>query len=76
MKYSEFIKYLKLKKIMLFDHEYRIAYNNINNYMISPQNNIMVGGGHKIINYDDIMLKYIIDTALSSEPKKLYWFAN
>ena len=79
MKYTEFIKYLKSKNIILFDHDYRIAYNNINTYMISPQSNIihnMVGGGDRIIKYDDIILKQIIDTAISSEPRKLYWFAN
>jgi len=76
IKYPEFIKYLKSKNIILFDHDYRIAYNNINNYMISPPINNMVGGGNRIMNYDDTTLKHIIDTALSPEPKKLYWFTN
>lgn len=78
MNYPEFIKYLKSKNIILFDHDYRIAYNNINTYMIFPQNEItnMVGGGNRIMNYDDTTLKHIIDTALSPEPKKLYWFVN
>lgn len=78
IKYTDFIKYLKSKNIILFDHDYRIAYNNINTYMITPQNEItnMVGGGNRIMNYDDVTLKYIIDTALSPEPKKLYWFVN
>lgn len=76
IKYPEFIKYLKSKNIILFDHDYRIAYNNINNYMISPQNENMIGGGNRIMNYNDTTLKHIIDTALSPEPKKLYWFAN
>ena len=79
IKYTDFIKYLKSKNIILFDHDYRIAYNNINTYMITPQNEItnnMVGGGNRIMNYDDTTLKQIIDTALSPEPKKLYWFAN
>jgi hypothetical protein len=76
MKYIEFIKYLKSKNIILFDHDYRIAYNNINTYMITPQSESMIGGGNRIMNYDDTTLKHIIDTALSPEPKKLYWFAN
>ena len=78
IKYPEFIKYLKSKNIILFDHDYRIAYNNINTYMITPQNEItnMIGGGNRIMNYDDTILKQIIDTALSPEPKKLYWFVN
>jgi len=84
MKYTEFIKYLKSKKIILFDHDYRIAYNNINTYMISPPSNDMIGGGDRIMNYNDITLKHInditlkhiIDTALSPEPKNLYWFVN
>ena len=76
MKYTEFMKYLKSKNIILFDHDYRIAYNNINTYMISPPSHNMIGGGDRIISYDDITLKHIIDTALSSEPRKLYWFVN
>ncbi len=71
MNYPEFIKYLKSKNIILFDHDYRIAYNNINSYMIESQN-IMTGGGNRIKQYNDIELKNIIDTALSSEPRKLY----
>ena len=76
MNYPEFIKYLKSKNIILFDHDYRIAYNNINTYMIESQviesQNIMTGGGNRIKQYNDIELKNIIDTALSSEPRKLY----
>jgi hypothetical protein len=75
MNYPEFIKYLKSKNIILFDHDYRIAYNNINSYMISTkENDIMTGGGNRIQQYSDITLKHIIDTALSPEPNKLYNF--
>jgi hypothetical protein len=76
MIYTEFIKYLRSKNIILFDHDYRLAFNNINTYMIFPSNNIMVGGGDRIINYDDMTLKNIINTALSPEPRNLYWFVN
>ncbi len=78
MNYPEFIKYLKSKNIILFDHDYRIAYNNINTYIInSPINNlstIMTGGGNRLQQYNDATLKYIIDTAISPEPRKLYNF--
>ncbi len=95
MNYPEFIKYLKSKNIILFDHDYRIAYNNINSYMIESQvinssmnnpsmnnpsmNNPsrnMIGGGTRLLHYNDTELKNIIDTALSPDPRKLYWFVN
>ena len=74
MNYPEFIKYLKSKNIILFDHDYRIAYNNINTYMINHSQNNMTGGGNRLKQYDDIKLKHIIDTALSFEPRNLYWY--
>ena len=80
MNYPEFIKYLKSKNIILFDHDYRIAYNNINTYMINSST-IMTGGGNRLQHsdtilqkYSDITLKHIIETAISPEPRKLYHF--
>jgi hypothetical protein len=84
MKYKDYIKYLKSKNIILFDHDYRISYNNIKIYYnINNLNNNhnLIGGGntnhqnnnnnndiHYDIHYD---IHTIINLALSSNPQYL-----
>jgi hypothetical protein len=67
MNYKDYIKYLKLNNIILFDHDYRISFYNIKNYMnINKQ---MTGGGKLIFNKEE--LEMIVNIALSSNPQYL-----
>ena len=71
MKYIEYLNYLKKNNIVLFDHDYRISYNNINNYY---NINKMTGGGKIsnklfILNKDE--LEQIVNIALSQNPQYL-----
>jgi hypothetical protein len=71
MKYIEYLNYLKNNNIILFDHEYRISYNNINNYY---NINKMTGGGKSnnklfILNKDELI--QIVNIALSQNPQYL-----
>jgi hypothetical protein len=71
MKYIEYLNYLKKNNIVLFDHDYRISYNNINNYY---NINKMTGGGKSsnklfILNKDE--LEQIVNIALSQNPQYL-----
>ena len=71
MKYIDYVKYLKSKNIHLFDFDYRISYNNIINVLSAK--NIMIGGGNNVLQqYDDIMLRNIVDVALSPMRSNLY----
>lgn len=67
MNYKEYIKYLKSNNIILFDHDYRISFNNINNYM--NNNKQMTGGGELLFDKEE--LKMIVNIALSSNPQML-----
>ncbi len=72
MNYKQYIKYLKSNNIILFDHDYRISYNNINNYMAFKK--LMTGGAKKnssklLFNKED--LEMIVNIALSSNPQYL-----
>jgi hypothetical protein len=67
MKYIDFVNHLKSNNIILFDHDYRISYNNINiyynNYLNHDSNN-QIGGGPND-------LKLIVNLSLSSNPQYL-----
>ena len=67
MKYIDYVNHLKSNNIILFDHDYRISYNNINIYYNKYLNNNSKSqiGGNK---YD---LKLIVNLALSSNPQYL-----
>ncbi len=73
MKYIDYINHLKSNNIILFDHDYRISYNNIKHYYNKIKN--QTGGGNssckKIshLNKDD--LECVINIALSSNPQYL-----
>jgi hypothetical protein len=72
MNYKDYINYLKSNNIILFDHDYRISFNNINNYLNLP---IQTGGGK--INKKNLLifkkeeLEMIVNIALSSNPHYL-----
>lgn len=72
MKYIEYLNYLKSNNIILFDHDYRISFNNINNYY---NINNMSGGGYskksKLFNLNKNELDKIINIALSQNPQYL-----
>jgi hypothetical protein len=71
MKYIEYLKYLKNNNIILFDHDYRISYNNINNYY---NINKMTGGGksnNNLFRLNKNELEQIVNIALSQNPQYL-----
>ena len=75
MKYIDYINHLKSNNIILFDHDYRISYNNIKTYYNLKY---QIGGGDKnikIANLDIDNLKMIINIALSSNPKSLLFLS-
>ncbi len=73
MKYTNYLNYLKSNNIILFDHDYRISYNNINNYYFRQQ----VGGANnnninnKLFNLNKNELEKIINISLSQNPQYL-----
>lgn len=74
MKYTNYIKYLKSNNIILFDHDYRISFNNINNYYNKQQ----TGGSNnekqninRLFKIDKNELQMIISIALSQNPHYL-----
>ncbi len=75
MKYIDYINHLKLNNIILFDHDYRISYNNIKNYYTIKK--VQLGGGNKHsikfsqLNKDDLNL--VVNLALSSNPQYLFY---
>ena len=69
MKYLDYINYLKSNNIILFDHDYRISYNNIKNFY--NYNNQTGGGCSTLSNLDKDNLKLIVNLALSSNPQYL-----
>ncbi len=73
MKYIDYINYLKSNNIILFDHDYRISYNNIKHYYNKKMYQTGGGNSHsnKIshLNKDDLEL--VINLALSSNPQYL-----
>jgi hypothetical protein len=72
MKYIDYVKYLKSKNINLFDFDYRISYNNFIHVLNNKAKPYMIGGGNVLNQYDDIMLRNIIDISLSPMRSNLY----
>ncbi len=75
MKYTNYLKYLKSNNIFLFDHEYRISFNNINNYYNIKQ---QVGGSNnksniinKLFKLNKNELEQVINISLSQNPQYL-----
>ncbi len=70
MNYNEYVNYLKSNKIFLFDHDYRISYHNISEYLMKD----MVGGGKNnniLSKYNIKQLTEIINIAISPNPNYL-----
>ena len=72
MKYLDYINYLKSNDIILFDHDYRISYNNIKYYY--KTNNLSQTGGGKTtkltrLSKDDLNL--LVNLSISSNPQYL-----
>jgi hypothetical protein len=83
MKYIDFVNHLKSNNIILFDHDYRISYNNINIYYNNYLNNNYLNNNYLNNNYlnnknnqsgggnNDTDLKLIVNLSLSSNPQYL-----
>jgi hypothetical protein len=79
MKFIDYKRLLEKNNIILFDHDYRISYYNINNFNNLKSNNNMIGGGDynsfvinllKEKNTND--LRSIVQMSLSSNPLYLF----
>ena len=77
MKYIDYVNYLKSKNIIMYDHDYRISYYNINKYYNNDLLSEMVGGGNKkkFINNNE-NLEEIISISLSIRPENLYFLVK
>lgn len=69
MEYSEYVKFLNNKNIILFDHDYRISYHNIFKRLPLQQ----TGGGNNILENKSIdEIKTIVNVATSSNHQYVY----
>ncbi len=75
MKYIDYIKYLKSKNILMYDHDYRISYYNIKKYYNKDLWSEMKGGGGNIL-FDEEKLTEILSTSLSTRPENLFFLAK
>ncbi len=74
MKYTNYLNYLKSNDIILFDHDYRISYNNINNYykqQFGGSNSNNLNNINRLFNLNKNELEKVINIALSSNPQYL-----
>ena len=72
MNYSKFKKILESKDIVLFDHEYRISYYEITNYLKNKSNEMNGGGKNKISAIPRDKLLIMVKISISSNPLYLY----
>ena len=75
MKYIDYINHLKSNNIILFDHDYRISYNNINNYYNISYSLNKKGGGDKLIKLNKDDLKIVVNLSLSLNPQYLLYLS-
>ncbi len=74
--YINYVNFLKSNNIILYDHDYRISYNNIKTYYNKTD---MTGGGDNMKNelFNNIEnLLNIINLSLSDYPQNLFFLAN
>lgn len=77
MKYIDYVNYLKSNNIILFDHDYRVSYFNINTHILNPRStNNMRGGGVYLSKYNYHELNNIVKIALSVNPQYLLYLAT
>jgi hypothetical protein len=74
MKYIDYVNYLKSKNIIMYDHDYRVSYYNINKYYNNDLRMEMRGGGNSL--FDDDKLTEILSISLSIRPENLYFLAK
>jgi hypothetical protein len=79
LKYTTYVNLLKSNNIILYDHDYRISYNNIKTYYNKTD---MKGGGNnsnnnmnELFNNMDNLID-VINLSLSVNPQNLYFLAN
>jgi hypothetical protein len=72
MNYSKFKKILESKDIVLFDHEYRISYYEITNYLKNKSKEMQGGGKNKISDIPRDKLLMMVKISISSNPLYLY----
>ena len=75
LKYINYVNLLKSNNIILYDHDYRISYNNIKTYYNKTD---MTGGGNNINELFNNMDKLIdvLNISLSVSPQNLFFLAN
>lgn len=78
MKFIKFKNFLESKNIILFDHEYRISYYEITNYIKNNNRNIQKGGDIKLKNNNYLStltnedLYAMVKISISSNPQYIY----
>jgi hypothetical protein len=69
--YIDYVNYLKKNNIVMFDHDYRISYNKLNNEkFVNKYINNQTGGG--IISQEN--LRNIVNLSISSNPQYLFLY--
>ncbi len=77
MKYIDYVNYLKSKNIIMYDHDYRISYHNINKYYNTGLWSEMKGGGkYDSFQFDDDKLIEILNISLSVRPENLFFLTK
>jgi hypothetical protein len=77
LKYINYVNLLKSNNIILYDHDYRISYNNIKTYYNKTD---MTGGGNgnnmnELFNNMDKLID-VLNLSLSVNPQNLFFLAN
>ena len=75
--YIDYVNYLKSLNIILYDHDYRISYNNIKTYYNKNLTNELNGGGNNksidnIFNNTDELIN-VLYLSLSDNPQKIFF---
>ena len=69
--YIDYVNYLKKNNIVMFDHDYRISYNKLNNEkFVNKYINNQTGGG--TISQEN--LRNIVNLSISSNPQYLFLY--
>jgi len=78
--YIDYVNYLKKNNIVMFDHDYRISYNKLNNEkFVNKYINNQIGGdiSQKNISQKNILqenLRNIVNLSISSNPQYLFLY--
>jgi len=73
--YIDYVNYLKKNNIVMFDHDYRISYNKLNNEkFVNKYINNQIGGDISQKNISQENLRNIVNLSISSNPQYLFLY--